>query len=580
MPDSISPQTYYKQFSLAPLSKEDAQQLQSQKQTLLSEGAFSGELTFGTGGVREIVGLGSKRINLYTIARLVKATSNIIKKQISSNLKIIIGYDSRLSNTYLPILAYKILKENGFNVHLYNEVVPTPIISFAVHNLAYDIGMMFTASHNSSEYNGFKMYDSDGSQIISPLDQEIQEEYRHTAYQDIPSTLQDLSDFEQVSSSDILSLDTTLPKFYKKLNSENFINNSSKKISILYSPLHGSGAKSFSYLFSKFQFHNFSILKEQEKPDGTFPTISLPNPEEPQVFSLLKKQALKTKQTLLLATDADTDRLGAMVYDSAEKEYYFLTGNQIGVLLLDYLGKTKSKKVNTPLAYKTIVTSGLFSKVAHTHNIKVKETLTGFKYIANQIKENPEQFIFGAEESFGYLPVSWIRDKDALSTALLLANYAEQICLIEKLKQLYYQHGYYIEDLFSINFSSKNLQVIKKINAQLKQPQELIKFLSNEKRTYSIIDSLVLMDAEQQPKTKYLQNLKKELPKSNVLLFYLKPEGQITIRTSGTEPKVKFYINLCSIEMPNKKNLKKVQKNTQNELQFFKKQLLVFFNSY
>jgi len=540
---SLTPEQYYQKFLQSPLTTAEKAELEKNKAQLIAERAFDGEPSFGTGGMRALTGLGTNRLNLQNIARLNLAVAEYFKKAKSSPL-LAMGYDSRLSSPQFSRLSYHILIGQGMRVKIFRRPTPTPLLSFAVRELGADCGVVLTASHNPPQYNGYKAYGADGGQIISPVDKEIQQLFRAIDYAALPANLHELAE-KPILEADLIE-EEIYQAYISRLKKEVFYQSKPKSARILYSPLHGTGGWLFERAFKELGYSGFSVLPEQAEPNGNFPTLKSPNPEEPAAFERLLAAAngAAEKPDLLVATDPDADRVGAMV--KTANGYHFLTGNQIGSLLLESIARKKTKSLAKPYICKTIVTTELQRLIAESHGIKTIETLTGFKYIAEQLAKDPENYLFGGEESFGYLPVHWVRDKDSLSSALALAELAEDENLVQALDQLYIRHGLFHELLHSIDLS-KNPTLLPEILGKLADPKA---FAAKVDFGRELIDILDLRKGAAEPTTPALRELQQELGMADVIQFWLKDFSRLTIRPSGTEPKIKVYLSLMSKEKP------------------------------
>ena len=540
---SLTPEQYYQKFLQSPLTTDEKAELENNKAQLITERAFDGEPAFGTGGMRALTGLGTNRLNLQNIARLNLAVAEYFKKAKSSPL-LAMGYDSRLSSPQFSRLSYHILIGQGMRVKIFRRPTPTPLLSFAVRELGADCGVVLTASHNPPQYNGYKAYGADGGQIISPVDKEIQQLFRAIDYAALPANLHELAE-KPILEADLIE-EEIYQAYISRLKKEVFYQSKPKSARILYSPLHGTGGWLFERAFKELGYSGFSVLPEQAEPNGNFPTLKSPNPEEPAAFERLLAAAngAAEKPDLLVATDPDADRVGAMV--KTANGYHFLTGNQIGSLLLESIARKKTKSLAKPYICKTIVTTELQRLIAESHGIKTIETLTGFKYIAEQLAKDPENYLFGGEESFGYLPVHWVRDKDSLSSALALAELAEDENLVQALDQLYIRHGLFHELLHSIDLS-KNPTLLPEILGKLADPKA---FAAKVDFGRELIDILDLRKGAAEPTTPALRELQQELGMADVIQFWLKDFSRLTIRPSGTEPKIKVYLSLMSKEKP------------------------------
>ncbi|MFO1481662.1 MAG: phospho-sugar mutase [Turneriella sp.] len=540
---SLTPEQYYQKFLQSPLTAAEKDDLERNKAQLISERAFDGEPAFGTGGMRAITGLGTNRLNVQNIGRLNLAVAEYFKKTKSSPL-LAMGYDSRLTSPQFSRLSYHILTQNGLRVKIFRRPTPTPLLSFAVRELGADCGVVLTASHNPPQYNGYKAYGADGGQIISPVDKDIQNLFLATGFDRLPANLHELAE-KPIPEADLIE-EETYQAYIARLKKEVFYQNKPKHARILYSPLHGTGGWLFERAFKELGYNTFSVLAEQAQPDGNFPTVKSPNPEEPAAFERLLAAAngATEKPDLLVATDPDADRVGAMLKTATG--YHFLTGNQIGSLLLESIARKKTKSLVKPYICKTIVTTELQRLIADGYGIKTVETLTGFKYIAEQVAKDPENYLFGGEESFGYLPIHWVRDKDSLSSALALAELAEDENLVQALDEIYIRHGLFHELLHSIDLS-KNPALLPETLGKLADPQA---FAQQVNFGREVVDILDLRKGAKEPATQTCRDLKKQLGEGDVIQFWLKDFSRLTIRPSGTEPKIKAYLSLMGKQKP------------------------------
>lgn len=553
---SLTAEQYYQNFLKSPLSAAEKTQLEQDKAKLIAERAFDGEPSFGTGGMRAITGLGTNRLNIQNIGRLNLAVAEYFKKTKSSPL-LAMGYDSRLTSPEFSRLSYHILTSAGLRVKIFRRPTPTPLLSFAVRELAADCGVVLTASHNPPQYNGYKAYGADGGQIISPVDKDIQNLFLATGFEKLPANLHELA-AKPIPEADLIE-EEIYQAYMARLKKEVFYQNKPKHARILYSPLHGTGGWLFERAFIELGYATFSVLPEQAQPDGNFPTVKSPNPEEPAAFErlLAAAHAAVEKPDLLVATDPDADRVGCMLRMKNPVEtqhaaslpvngYHFLTGNQIGSLLLESIARKKTKSLAKPYICKTIVTTELQRLIADGYGIKTVETLTGFKYIAEQVAKDPENYLFGGEESFGYLPVSWVRDKDSLSSALALAELAEDEDLVQALDEIYIRHGLFHELLHSIDLS-KNPALLPETLGKLADPDA---FAAKANFSRELVDILDLRKGSAEPQTQTCRDLKQQLGEGDVIQFWLKDFSRLTIRPSGTEPKIKAYLSLMGKQKP------------------------------
>lgn len=569
----LTSEEYFQKFLQSPLTPAEKAGLEKDKAELIAARAFDGEPQFGTGGMRAVTGLGSNRLNLANIARLNMALATYYKKNQSTPL-CIVAYDSRLTSGAFSRLSYHVLKAEGLRVKIFKRPTPTPFLSFAVRELKGDCGVVLTASHNPPQYNGYKAYGADGGQIISPVDKEIQRLFLAVDYASLPANLAALAE-TQIPAEDLIE-EEIVSAYWQRLEKEVFYTRKPKKASILYSPLHGTGGWIFEKTFRHLGYTKFSVLPEQAEPDGNFPTVKSPNPEEPSAFERLLVAAEKSRPDLLIATDPDADRVGAML--KKETGYHFLTGNQIGSLLLESIARKNSVKTqggaslrNRPFICKTIVTTELQRLIADSYGIRTVETLTGFKYIAEKVAEDPENYLFGGEESFGYLPVHWVRDKDSLSSAVALAELAEDADLVATLDEIYLKHGLFHELLHNMDLS-KNPDLLPQTMAKLSDPAE---FAAKAEFGRELIDILDLRKGAPAAKTEACRSLKAQLGDADVIQFWFKDYSRLTIRPSGTEPKVKAYLSLMGRQKPTRATLAADKDNLQAEAEGILKKFLV-----
>ncbi len=549
---------HYQAYLAAPLSDNERKEIVDNKETLINAGNFDGLPSFGTGGMRSVVAAGSNRLNRFNILRLNLALANVLNKHFDKP-KVVIGYDSRLSSTEFALIAYSILKAKGIDTKVFKRPTPTPLVSFAVRKYQAQGGIVITASHNPSEYNGFKVYGEDGGQIVPPFDQEIEAEFKTMSYAGLPIDLLQ----NEIAPADLIE-EEVVADFLERLAKEDFTSTEKKSIRVLYSPLHGTGGYFFEKTFNHLGFENFALLENQSNPDGNFPNTTGLNPEEARAFAGLQTEGQKTDAQLLLATDPDADRVGCAVKKGSQ--YSLLTGNQIGALLLAQIASQKATSLKAPFACKTIVTSEIQTRIAAKYGVKMVETLTGFKYIAAAIAKDPENYLFGGEESYGYLPVSWIRDKDSISSAIALAELAEKTNLFEFLNEIYLEHGIYHELLHNINLGDRPPGFMQELLGRFDNPSNVLG-IGDSLGPRSVIDILDVRDSGQPPRTPAAQAVKNELPGAQVIQYWFEPEGRLTIRPSGTEPKIKIYLSLRSKELPTQDNLSAEKDNLGNEAQ-------------
>ncbi|EAA0009169.1 TPA: phospho-sugar mutase [Clostridioides difficile] len=507
---------------------------------------FYKNLEFGTGGLRGIIGAGTNRINIYTVRRATLGVLNYIMKTQGEEGKqkgIVIAHDSRYMSREFCIEVAKTLSAYGVKAYIFEELKPTPELSFAVRYLKCAMGIVITASHNPKEYNGYKVYDSDGGQICIDMANDIIAEVNKIDDYSIIKSI----DFEEALSKNLITIldnevdDEFIKAVKKQVLRQNIIDECGKKLKIIYTPIHGTGNKPVRKVLNECGFENVMVVKEQELPDSNFSTVNYPNPEEKSVFNIAIEMAKNNGTDLIIGTDPDCDRVGIVVKDSSG-EYVVLNGNQVGSLLVRYILESlvEENKLpkNNPTIIKTIVTSELGAKIAKAYNVDCLNTLTGFKFIGEKIKafeeSNDRSFIMGYEESYGYLIGTHARDKDGVVSSLMICEMAayyssKGMNLYEALIDTYNKFGYYKEDLKSVTL--KGIDGIKKI-------KEMMLYFRSVK-----IDNVA--DVKVDKILDYKDGVD-DLPKSDVLKFLLEDGSWIAIRPSGTEPKIKFYFGANS----------------------------------
>lgn len=513
---------------------------------------FYQELEFGTAGLRGIIGAGTNRMNEYTVQKATQGIANYICKLKMENQGVAIAYDSRNKSTEFALVAACCLAANGIKAYLFEELRPTPELSFAVRYFKCAAGINITASHNPKEYNGYKVYWADGAQITPPHDAGIMEQVRG------------IDDFKQVKmcskeqalAAGLLVMigrevdDAYEQELLKQVLNPEIIQKNQDQITIIYTPLHGTGNLPVRNILKKIGFEHVFVVEEQALPDGNFPTVSYPNPETKEAFELGLKLAKEKNADLILATDPDADRLGVQVRD-AQGKYHSLTGNMSGCLLADYVVGQKQRKYGLPkdgVLIRSIVTTRLLDAIAKNYHLELIEVLTGFKYIGQKILEFEESgektYLFGMEESYGCLPGTYARDKDAVVAAMLLAEMAafyqeKKMNLWDAMMELYEKYGYYEDQIISVTLEGMDgLQKIQTTMEKLENTQVL------ELGGFNVI-------ARRNYKTGIIEDYgtKKQrptgLPKTNALYFELEEEGFVCVRPSGTEPKIKVYYGVC-----------------------------------
>lgn len=506
--------------------------------------AFYKDLEFGTGGLRGIMGVGSNRMNKYTLGAATQGLANYLIAQFpGEELKVAIAHDSRNNSIPFSQTVADIFSANGIKVYLFDGLRPTPELSFAVRHFGCQGGIVLTASHNPKEYNGYKVYWNDGAQVIAPHDKNI------------------ITEVNKIDSIDKIKFDGNSALIEKigeevdekyldqivKLSLSPEIVQQQKGLKIVYSPIHGTGYKLVPDVLKKLGFENVHVVDEQMTPDGNFPTVVYPNPEEAEAMSMALKKAEEIDADLVMATDPDADRIGIAARNK-HGEFELLNGNQTGALLIYYLLKKWSdngKLDGEQYIVKTIVTTELIKDIADKFNVESLDVLTGFKFIAGIIREREGQktFIGGGEESYGYLVGEAVRDKDAIASAAFIAEMvafarSEGKSVFDLLTDLYVEFGFYLESLISIT---------KKGKAGAEEIQAMMKgFRENPPATLGGNKVVEVKDYDLQVSTNLVTGEKTpiDLPKSNVLQFFTEDGSKISARPSGTEPKIKFYFGV------------------------------------
>lgn len=505
------------------------------------EDAFYRNLAFGTGGLRGVIGAGTNRMNIHTVAKASQGLANYVIKRFAANdRKIAVSYDSRIKADLFAKTAASVFAANGIKVFIYSELMPTPCLSYAVRALECAAGIMVTASHNPSKYNGYKVYGPDGCQITTEAAAEILEEIEKVdAFEDVRKI-----DFESaLQNGDVVYIaDNVYTDFTNEVLGQSLVGAEeiNKDVAIVYSPLNGTGLKPVTRALKEAGYTNITLVEEQKNPDGNFPTCPYPNPEIKEAMALGMEYAKKNNADLLLATDPDCDRVGIAVKNS-DGEYVLLTGNQTGCLLLDYVCSMRMKNGTMPQdaeVVKTIVTTDLGEQIASSYGVRTVNVLTGFKFIGEEIGRLEKQgkadsYIFGFEESYGYLSGSYVRDKDAVDGAFLIcemfAYYKTRgTSLLDKLEELYEKFGYCLNTLHSYEFEgSAGLEKMQNIMSSMREDMPEIGGI----KVVKVNDYLKGIDG---------------LPKSDVIKFYLEGNGSVVVRPSGTEPKMKVYVSISA----------------------------------
>lgn len=523
-------------------TKNQIRQLQKDNPQALEE-AFYTTLEFGTGGLRGIMGVGTNRINQYTVGTATQGFANYLKKTIDGEIRVVIAHDCRNNSRNFAEITANIMAANGIKVFLFEALRPTPELSFTIRRLRAHGGVVCTASHNPREYNGYKAYWNDGGQLVPPHDKNVITEV---------NKISSITEIKWNGSEENITLlgkdaDEAYLNAVQKLSVNPDIIQKQHDLKIVYTSIHGTGIVLVPEILKRFGFTNVNIVQEQATPDGNFPTVVYPNPEEPEAMSLGLKLAEKIHADLLTGTDPDSDRVAVGVKDNHGK-WVLLNGNQTGVILFNYLvSARKAKGLNKPNDFicKTIVTSDLIDVFAEKQGIICLNVLTGFKWIAEKIRENEGRlhFICGGEESYGYMIGDQTRDKDAISAVALICEMAAVAknkgkTLFDELTDIYVQYGFYKERLVSI--TKKGMHGAEEIAAMMQ------KFRAHPPKSINGSDVIELLDY----KTGKAKDLRTgetadiTLPSSNVLQFKLADGSKISARPSGTEPKIKFYFSV------------------------------------
>jgi phosphoglucomutase len=534
--------------------------------------AFYRNLEFGTGGLRGLMGIGTNRMNKYTVGIATQGYTNYLKQSFpNEEIKVAIAHDSRNNSRFFAETAAHVFAANGIKVFLFEDMRPTPELSFTIRRLGCKGGVVCTASHNPKEYNGYKAYWTDGGQLVPPHDKAVIAEVEK---------IHDISEVKWSGGDSNITIigkemDEAYIQMVKGLSVYPEVIQQQKDLKIVYTPIHGTGIKLVPQVLKTFGFENVHIVEEQSTPDGNFPTVVYPNPEESEAMSIGLKKAEALDADILLGTDPDADRVGIGVKDDHAK-WVLMNGNQTAVLAFNYMMESRKEKgIAQPndMVVKTIVTTDLIDKMAASYGVNCYNVLTGFKWIAELIKEKEgkENYVIGGEESYGLMIGSQIRDKDAVSAVALLCEMAayeksKGLSLYGKLLQLYLQYGYYQEDLISITK--------KGMNGQQEIAQMMEAFRSNPPQQLAGSSVVELLDYEARVKTNLRTGETSAiiLPKSNVLQFILEDGSKISARPSGTEPKIKFYFSV-NTQLESVEQFEEAQKRAKDKIKTIIKDL-------
>lgn len=554
------------------ISEEIKDELKNIKDEKEIEDRFYKDLDFGTGGLRGIIGAGSNRMNIYTVSKATQGFANYLNESFE-NPSVAVAYDSRNMSKEFATAAALTLCANGVKVFLYESLRPTPVLSFAVRHLNCKGGIVVTASHNPKQYNGYKVYDEFGGQVTDEKANKI-----ISLVNDVKdfSMIKNMSEEEALNKGLLVYIGEDVDKEYidevKNLTiRKELVKENAKDLKIIYTPIHGSGNIPVRRVLSELGYSNVKVVKEQEEPNGNFPTAPYPNPEMPQVFELALEMAKQESPDIIFGTDPDCDRIGVVVKES-NGEFKVLTGNQTGLLLTHYVLSALKETNSLPengVVIKTIVTTEGARKIAEDFGIELMDVLTGFKYIGEKIREFREsgdkKYLFGFEESYGYLAGEFVRDKDAVIASMLIAEmtlyYKEQgMSLYEALIKLYEKYGFYKETLISIELEGK-------------EGQEKIASCIDALRNSSIesVDGVkISTKLDYKLSVEESNGVKSEikLPKSNVLKYILEDGSSFVVRPSGTEPKMKIYLAVKGSSL----------ENAESEIERFKSKVMEIIN--
>lgn len=540
------------------------QEILSLKENNISEfnDAFYKTLEFGTGGLRGVMGIGTNRMNKYVIAMTTQGFCNYIRQNNpNEKIRTVISYDSRNNSKEFATITARVMAANGFDVFLFEDIRPTPELSFAVRELKANAGVMITASHNPKEYNGYKAYWNDGAQLTAPHDELVIEQV---------NAITDLAQVKMQDNDDnITIIGEEIDKIYlekvKALSLNADCIKKHKDLKIVYTPLHGTGIALIPRALKDYGFENVICVEEQSIPDGNFPTCVSPNPEDVAALELGLKLAKEIDADVLLATDPDADREAIALKDN-KGEWIILNGNQTASLLTYYLLSARKESnllKGKEFVIKTVVTTEMVKKIADSFEVECFDVLTGFKHIASKIKdlEGIKEYIGGGEESFGYLIGDFVRDKDSVSACCILAEmvvWAKEThtSLYDFLLQMYTQYGFFLE---------KQVSITRKGKTGTEEIQEMMHTFRTNPPTALDNDEVVeVID--------YLETEKTNLPKSNVLQYLLKSGSKVSVRPSGTEPKIKFYFSI-NFPMQNKEEYEHLQEQASQKIERIKTQL-------
>ncbi|GIR98444.1 MAG: phosphoglucomutase [Flavobacteriaceae bacterium] len=557
----------FKVWSNQPFDKETTKEVYRLKEKLdRSEfnDIFHKDLEFGTGGMRGIMGIGPNRINKYSLGKTTQGICNFINDLKIKDPKVIIGYDSRKNGKYLCEVVSDIFNANNIRTYVFDEIKPTPIVSFGVRNLSCICGIVITASHNPPEYNGYKVYWSDGGQIVPPIDKKLMSSISRTNYADI--------NFQSNKNLKLTNYNEIEKEYFKKLGDylkKIDIKKEKKKLKVVFTPIHGTSYKMIPSLLEDYGFE-YKTVESQMIPDGNFPTVISPNPEEAEALSIGISLAKKLNYDIVVGTDPDSDRFGIAIKQN--NEFILLNGNQTMVLMLDYLLKKNTNHKNSFIA-STVVSTPMIENIAKLNNVEIMLSLTGFKWIGKMINDFPEKyFIAGGEESYGFLFGDFVRDKDAIASSLLICEILNELkeknkSFLSQLIDCYIKYGFYKEKLVTKKLTG--LDGRKKINSIIdnirKNPPKKIG------NSNVLIVEDYLLGKKFNLKTKKSEKIK--LPQSNLIILKCEDKTSVCLRPSGTEPKIKYYFSVSS-SLKSAKNYIKVNNDLDLKLNQLVKEIV------
>ena len=549
----------FKVWSNQPFDKETTKEVYRLKEKLdRSEfnDIFHKDLEFGTGGMRGIMGIGPNRINKYSLGKTTQGICNFINDLKIKEPKVIIGYDSRKNGKYLCDVVSDIFNANNIRTYVFDEIKPTPIVSFGVRNLSCICGIVITASHNPPEYNGYKVYWSDGGQIVPPIDKKLMSSISRTNYADI--------NFQTNKNLKLTNYNEIEKEYFKELGDylkKIDIKKEKKKLKVVFTPIHGTSYKMIPSLLEDYGFE-YKTVESQMIPDGNFPTVISPNPEEAEALSIGISLAKKLNYDIVVGTDPDSDRFGIAIRQN--NEFILLNGNQTMVLMLDYLLKKNINHKNSFIA-STVVSTPMIEKIAKLNNVEIMLSLTGFKWIGKMINDFPEKdFVAGGEESYGFLFGDFVRDKDAIASSILICEILNEVkeknkSFLNQLIDCYIKYGFYKEKLVTKKLTG--LDGRKKINSIIdnirKNPPKKIG------NSNVLIVEDYLLGKKFNFKTKKSEKIK--LPQSNLIILKCEDKTSVCLRPSGTEPKIKYYFSV-SASLKSAKNYIKVNNDLELKL--------------